>query len=174
MSRAATTIRRVNRLLQTLPIRLTHTPTTFSESHRTIGKGSRWRIGDRSNQFLIVNGVRTGFNSCHALNLEGGSITAQKKATMLTRREAADETTSAKRLTALAEESEVLARIVATNPSAPVSLLRALSRSEDEGTRKGVVTNPRAPYDVLSYLEKQFPEVFVNNPALELYNSLKI
>jgi hypothetical protein len=93
---------------------------------------------------------------------------------MLTRREAADETTSAKRLTALAEESEVLARIVATNPSAPVSLLRALSRSEDEGTRKGVVTNPRAPYDVLSYLEKQFPEVFVNNPALELYNSLKI
>ena len=74
----------------------------------------------------------------------------------------------------LAEESHVLARIVAKNRSAPVSLLRALSRSEDEATRKGVVTNPRAPYDVLSYLERQFPDVFVINPALELYNSVKI
>ena len=67
-----------------------------------------------------------------------------------------------------------LARIVAKNPSAPVSLLRALSRSEDEATRKAVVTNPRAPYDVLSCLENQFPDLFVNDPALELYNSLKI
>ena len=55
----------------------------------------------------------------------------------------------------------------------PVSLLRALSRSEDEATRKGVVINPFAPYDVLSHLEEQFPELFLNNPALELYNSLK-
>ena len=68
----------------------------------------------------------------------------------------------------------MLARIVAKNPSAPVSLLRALSRSEDEATRKGVVTNPRAPYDVLSYLEKQFPDAFVKNPALKFYNSVKI
>jgi hypothetical protein len=65
-------------------------------------------------------------------------------------------------------------RAAAKNPSAPVSLLRALSRSEDEATRKAVVTNPRAPYDVLSYLENQFPDLFVNDPALELYNSLKI
>ena len=90
------------------------------------------------------------------------------------RREAADETTSSERLTALVEESDALARIVAKNPSAPVSLLRALSRSEDEATRKGVVLNPLAPYDVLSDLENQFPEVFVNNPALELYNSIKL
>ena len=48
------------------------------------------------------------------------------------RREAADETTSSERLTALVEESDALARIVANNPSAPVSLLRVLSRSEDE------------------------------------------
>ena len=40
------------------------------------------------------------------------------------RREAADETTSSERLTALVEESDALARIVAKNPSAPVSLLR--------------------------------------------------
>ena len=77
-------------------------------------------------------------------------------------------------MTALAAESDTLARIVAKNPSAPVSLLRTLGRSEDEATRKGVVTNARVPYDVLSYLENQFPDVFVSNPALELYNSLKI
>ena len=55
------------------------------------------------------------------------------------RREAADETTSSERLTALVEESDALARIVAKNPSAPVSLLRVLSRSEDEATRKNVI-----------------------------------
>ena len=90
------------------------------------------------------------------------------------RREAADETTSSERLTALVEESDALARIVAKNPSAPGSHLRALSRSEDEATRKGVVLNPLAPYDVLSDLENQFPELFANNPALELYNSIKL
>jgi len=90
------------------------------------------------------------------------------------RREAADETTSSERLTALVEESDALARIVAKNPSVPVSLLRALSRSEDEATRKGVVLNPLAPYDVLSDLENQLPELFPNNPALELYNSIKL
>ena len=73
------------------------------------------------------------------------------------------------------ESSEtLLARIVAKNPSAPVTLLRTLIRSEDEATRRCVVLNRRAPYDVLSDLENQFPELFVNNPALELYNSFKI
>ena len=100
-------------------------------------------------------------------------MTQQKSKKLIARREAADETTSPERLTALAEESDALARIVAKNPSAPISLLRDLSRSEDEATRKSVITNPRAPYDVLSYLESQFPESFVNNPALQLYNSLK-
>ena len=101
-------------------------------------------------------------------------MTAQQKAKKLTaRREAAaDKMTSPERLTALAEESHALARIVAKNPSTPISLLRDLSRSEDEATRKRVITNPRAPYDVLSYLEPQFLELFVNNPALQLYNSL--
>jgi hypothetical protein len=101
-------------------------------------------------------------------------MTTQQKAINLTaRREAADKLTSPERLTALAEESHALARIVAKNTSSPVSLLRDLSRSEDEATRKSVISNPRAPYDVLSYLESQFPELFVNNPALQLYNSLK-
>src|SRR5208282_5879769 len=101
-------------------------------------------------------------------------MTAQQKAKKLTpRREAADNLTSPERLTALAEESHALARIVAKNPSTPISLLRDLSRSEDEATRKSVISNPRAPYDVLSYLELQFSESFVNNPALQSYNSLK-
>ena len=84
------------------------------------------------------------------------------------------ETTSSERLTALVEESDALARIVAKNPSAPVSLLRVLSRSEDEATRKNVILNPITPYDVLSELENQFTELFVNNPALESYNSMKL
>ena len=101
-------------------------------------------------------------------------MTTQQKAINLTaRREAADKLTSPERLTALAKESHALARIVAKNPSSPISLLRELSRSEDEATRKSVISNPRAPYDVLSYLESQFPDSFVNNPALQLYNSLK-
>jgi hypothetical protein len=92
---------------------------------------------------------------------------AQQKA------EAADKLTSPERLTALAKESRALARIVAKNPSTPVSLLRDLSRSKDEAARKSVITNPRAPYDALSHLEPEFPTSFVNNPALQLYNSLK-
>ena len=74
----------------------------------------------------------------------------------------------------LVEESDALARIVAKNPSAPVSFLRVLSRSEDEATRKNVILNPFTPYDVLSELENQFTELFVNNPALESYNSMKL
>ncbi|HKM68565.1 MAG TPA: hypothetical protein VJX94_00525 [Stellaceae bacterium] len=89
------------------------------------------------------------------------------------RQEAADEMTSSERLTALAEESDALASIVAKNPSAPVGLLRALSHSKDEATRKSVVLNPSAPYDVLSRLEEEFPELFLNNPALKIYNSFK-
>ena len=99
--------------------------------------------------------------------------TKKKTKKSTARQEAADETTSTERLTALVKESDALARIVAKNPSAPVSLLRVLSRSEDEATRKGLVLNPFAPYDVLSHLEEQFPELFLNNPALEFYNSLK-
>ena len=101
-------------------------------------------------------------------------MTTQQKAKKLTaKREAADKLTPPERLTALAEASHALARLVAKNPSTPVSLLRDLSRSEDEATRKSVISNPRAPYDVLSYLELQFSESFVNNPALQFYNSVK-
>ena len=102
------------------------------------------------------------------------TMTAQQKAKKLAAtREAADKLTSPERLVALARERRSLARIVAKNASAPISLLRDLSRSEDEATRKSVITNPNAPYDVLSHLELQFPDVFVNNPALQFYNSLK-
>ncbi len=121
----------------------------------------------------VVLNSEMGFNSRHALNVGGTMATKGRLKKSTARQEAADEATSPERLTALTKESDALARIVAKNPSAPVSLLRALSRSEDEATRKGVVLNPFAPYDVLSDLENQFPEVFVNNPALELYNSIK-
>ena len=58
--------------------------------------------------------------------------TKKKRKKPTARREAADEKTSPQRLMALAEESAILARIVAKNPSAPVTLLRTLIRSEDE------------------------------------------
>ena len=99
--------------------------------------------------------------------------TQQKAINLAARREAADKLTSPERLTALAKESHALARIVAKNPSSPISLLRELSRSEDEATRKSVISNPRAPNDVLNYLELQFPESFVKNPTLQFYNSIK-
>jgi hypothetical protein len=104
---------------------------------------------------------------------DGTLATKDKSKKPTARREAADETTSSERLLALAEESDALARIVAKNPSAPVSLLKVLSRSEDEATRKNVINNPFASFDILSELEDQFPELFVNNPSLEFYNSIK-
>lgn len=95
-----------------------------------------------------------------------------KKSTV--RREAADKTTSPERLAVLAEESAVLSRVVAKNPSATVSLPRVLCRSEDVVTRKNVILNPFASWDILDELEDEFPEEFVNNPALALYNSIKL
>ena len=89
------------------------------------------------------------------------------------RREAADKTTSSERLDSLAEENDALARIIAKNPSAPVSLLRVLSRSEDEVTRKNLILNPISSYDILCELKDEFPEEFVNNPALAFYNAIK-
>ena len=58
-------------------------------------------------------------------------------------------------------------------PSAPVRLLRVLSRSEDEVTRKNLIINPFSSYDILCKLEDEFPEKFVNNPALAFYNAIK-
>lgn len=91
------------------------------------------------------------------------------------RQEAADSTTSPEKLRALAEESEELARIVATNPSAPLDLLRVLSRSEDDATCKCLINNPFAPFDILSELERRFPDEFINNPNrhIAFYNSIK-
>lgn len=99
--------------------------------------------------------------------------TKGKAKAVLVRREAADKATTPERLAALAKESDALARIVAKNPSAPVHLLRVLSRSKDEATRKNLILNPFAPFDVLSKLEDQFPAQFLNNPALEFYNLIK-
>ncbi len=99
--------------------------------------------------------------------------TKEKTNKSMARPEAADKTTTRERLAVLAEESDALARIVAKNPSAPVHLLRVLSRSDDEVTRKNVILNPFAPFDVLSDLENQFPQLFVDNPSLEFYNSIK-
>ena len=104
--------------------------------------------------------LKTEPESRHVLNIDGTVATKGKTKKPTARREAADETTSSERLTALVEKA-TRSRIVAKNPSAPVSLLR-VSRSEDEATRKNVILNPFTPYDVLS-----LHRLFVNNPALE-------
>ena len=108
------------------------------------------------------------------LKKDGKLTTKTKSKGPLARREAADETTSPERLAALAEESAVLARVVAKNPSAPVDLLKVLSHSEDEATRKNVILNPFATWDILDELEGEFPELFENNPSLALYNSISL
>ena len=137
-----------------------------------IGRSQVRRGGDQL--FLIALNSELRFNSSHALNNGDGTVaTTGKTKEPTARREAADETTSSERLAALAEESDALARIVAKNPSAPVSLLKVLSRREDAATRKNVILNPFASFDILSELEDEFPELFVNNPSLEFYNSIK-
>ena len=77
---------------------------------------------------------------CHIWSVRGHTDDGPAKAKKLTaRREAADKLTSPERLTTLAKGSHALARIVAKNPSTPISLLRDLSRSEEEATRKSVI-----------------------------------
>ena len=158
------------------PIRLSPTPTICSVSPWTAGKGRRRRIEEAIRLILDCseNRNRSLIHVTYLTSGDGTVATKGKTKKPTARREAADETTSSERLTALVEESDALARIVAKNPSAPVSLLRVLSRSEDEATRKNVILNPFTPYDVLSELENQFTELFVNNPALESYNSMRL
>ena len=73
------------------------------------------------------------------------------------RREAADETTSSERLTALVEESDALARIVAKNPSAPVrarpeTLCRITEFSEHESNGRELDEGERVAVEVLPVL----------------------
>ena len=124
---------------------------------------------------MIVLKTEPEFNSRHVLNIGGrnGGDQGKNEETHGQTGSCLDETTSSERLTALVEESDALDDVVAEEP-VPPGLLRVLSRSEDEATRKNVILNPFTPYDVLSELENQFTELFVNNPALESYNSMKL
>mgnify|MGYP001406555245 CR=1 FL=1 len=37
-----------------------------------------------------------------------------------------------------------------------------------------VILNPFATWSILDELEDEFPELFVNNPSLKLYNAIKL
>jgi ABC-type nitrate/sulfonate/bicarbonate transport system substrate-binding protein len=63
--------------------------------------------------------------------------------------EAALESTSPKRLTALAQQSVTLARIVAANPTAPAELLKELA-----DVRASIAENPNAPIKILETLAR--------------------
>jgi hypothetical protein len=82
--------------------------------------------------------------------------------------EAKSESTRAKRLAELAEESTILARLVARNPSAPSDLLKWLGSHNDSTVRKWVTSHPGTPPAVLVKLATQFPEQFLENPALDI------
>ena len=88
---------------------------------------------------------------------DGTVATKGKTKKPTARREAADETTSSERLTALVEESDALARIVAKNPSAPVrvrpeTLCRITEFSEHESNGRELDEGERVAVEVLPVL----------------------
>ncbi|MGE5658041.1 MAG: hypothetical protein ACM37W_15660 [Actinomycetota bacterium] len=82
--------------------------------------------------------------------------------------QALDANTPSDRLAELATLSVKLAQSVALNPNASSELLRALSLSEDDLTRKNVATNPNTPTEVLLELGGEFPEQLFSNPVFSL------
>ena len=80
--------------------------------------------------------------------------------------EAIDPNTTPERLIDLADHSVELARIVAKNLATPKELLTALSRSKDAVTRRCLASNPSIPPEVLRKVAMQFPEKFLDNPAI--------
>lgn len=82
--------------------------------------------------------------------------------------QAVNENTPSERLIEIARISTELARLVALNLNAPISLLRELSNSQDVATRKNVTANPQTPIDLLLCLGSEFPEQLLNNPSFSL------
>ena len=82
--------------------------------------------------------------------------------------EAVDEKTSGDRLKELATINLELARLVASNPSAPPELLRYLGTSYDKVTRRGVASNPNTPTNILLKLGEEFPKELLANSMLPL------
>lgn len=78
--------------------------------------------------------------------------------------EAGQFSTSEERLRELSMYSE-LRGIVAGNPSAPANLLEIFSEDQDVQVRQAVAGNPNAPWRTLQRLAREFPHVFLHNPA---------
>jgi hypothetical protein len=87
---------------------------------------------------------------------------------MLSKQEAALETTSPERLKELARQSVKLARIVAKNPVAPAELLKKLATSTDKKIKKAVAANPNTPVEELMTLGAEFPKQLLENPIFDL------
>lgn len=97
--------------------------------------------------------------------------TAQEKASVKKRtpqQEAKSESTPAKRLGELAEQSSTLARLVARNAAASATLLKKLGSHSDATVRKWVTLHPNTPPKVLAKLATQFPEQLLDNPAFDV------
>lgn len=80
---------------------------------------------------------------------------------------AQDEKASPRDLSHLAAKSTELARLVASNYSAPANLLEKLSKSRDTEILKRVTSNPNTPPDVLMELVGEFPDQLLENPAID-------
>ena len=83
------------------------------------------------------------------------------------RTEAADPTTSPKRLAELARDA-ALAVLAAANLQAQEQLLEELSWRREDDIRQTVVQNPATPWTVLLALSEEFPRAFMANPAVAL------
>lgn len=59
------------------------------------------------------------------------------------------------------------------DPALAPDLLKQLSQDDDPEVRRQVTCNPNTPLECLLKLAEDFPEEFLNNPALMLYNMLQ-
>jgi hypothetical protein len=85
--------------------------------------------------------------------------------------EAASENTPPERLIELAKTSVELGKIVATNINAPPELLEELASqyNDDVEILKAITSNPNTSIDTLFALGIDYPEEFLENPALSLF-----
>ncbi len=85
--------------------------------------------------------------------------------------EAASENTPPERLIELAKTSVELGKIVATNINAPPELLEELASqyNDDVEILKAITSNPNTPINILFTLGIDYPEEFLENPALSLF-----
>jgi predicted DNA-binding WGR domain protein len=79
-----------------------------------------------------------------------------------------DPEATAESLLALLDKDDATNRILAKHTKASAELLKKLSHSSDQATRRSVAANANTPSEVFVHLAQQFPKEFLANPQLDL------